>query len=99
MAVRTRMAGVKNKRRVATADEAQANVQASHGRKTLPRDEAAALRRKQALSRVTLGPAAQEHEPKSHRRRTSLNGRKKAPSAMAIKHRGGPRNRSRLHGG
>lgn len=100
MAVRTKMAGVKNKRRVASADEAQPNVQASNGRKTLPRDEAAALRRTKNLARVTLGPAAETHEPKSNtRRRTSLNGRKKAPSEMAIKHRGGPRKRARLHGG
>ncbi|MCE9671629.1 hypothetical protein LY474_27860 [Myxococcus stipitatus] len=99
MAVRTRLAGVKNKRRVASADEAQPNVQATNGRKTLPRDEAAALRRRQALKRVTLGPAAESHDPKSHRRRTSLNGRKKAPSEMAIKHRGGPRKRLRIHGG
>lgn len=99
MAVRTKLAGVKNKRRVALASEAQASVQASKGRKTLPRDEAAALRRTQTLARVTLGPAAEEHAPKRNRRRTSLNGRKKAPSEMNVKHRGGPRKRSRIHGG
>lgn len=98
MAVRTKVAGIKNKRRV-DARSAQPSVQASKGRKTLPRDEAAALRRQKVLERVTLGPAAEEHAPKSHRRTTSLKGRKKAPSEMGVKHKGGPRKRLRIHGG
>ncbi|WP_240359287.1 hypothetical protein [Pyxidicoccus trucidator] len=99
MAVRTKVAGIKNKRRV-DAHSAQPSVQASKGRKTLPRDDAAALRRQKTLERVTLGPAAELHEPKSHRRRaTMLKGRKKAPSEMNVKHSGGPKKRLPLHGG
>lgn len=99
MAVRTKVAGIKNKRLV-TVDEAQTNQQASKGRKTLPRDDAAALRRQKTLERVTLGPAAELHEPKSNRRRvTTLKGRKKAPSEMNVKHKGGPKKRLPLHGG
>jgi hypothetical protein len=98
MAVRTKMVGIKNRRRV-DAHAAQPSVQASKGRKTLPRDEAAALRRQKTLERVTLGPAAEVHAPKSHRKETSLKGRKKTPSEMGVKHKGGPRKRLRIHGG
>jgi hypothetical protein len=98
MAVRTKLVGIKNKRR-ADAKAAQPSQQASKGRKTLPRDEAALLRREKALQRVTLGPAAEIHEPKSHRRKTSLQGRKKAPSQMRVKRAGGPAKRLPLHGG
>ena len=98
MAVRTKLVGIKNKRR-ADAKAAQPSQQASKGRKTLPRDEAALLRREKALERVTLGPAAEIHEPKSHRRKTSLQGRKKAPSQMRVKRAGGPAKRLPLHGG
>jgi hypothetical protein len=98
MAVRTKLAGIKNKRSVG-AHSAQPSQQASNGRKTLPRDEAALLRRQKALDRVTLGPAAEIHEPKSHRRKTSVQGRKKDPSQMGVKRSGGPARRSGLHGG
>ncbi|WP_240358800.1 hypothetical protein [Myxococcus vastator] len=99
MAVRTTVAGIKNRRRV-DAHGAQPSVQASKGRKTLPHDDADALRRQQTLERVTLGPAAEAHEPKSHRRRaTTLKGRKKTPSEMNVKHLGGPKKRLPLHGG
>ncbi len=98
MAVRTKLAGIKNRRRV-SVQAAQPNQQASKGKKTLPRDEAAALRRQKALERVTLGPAAEVHEPKSHRRKTSVQGRKKAPSQMRVKRTGGPARRSPIHGG
>jgi hypothetical protein len=98
MAVRTKLAGIKNRRAV-DARSAQPSQQASKGRKTLPRDEAAALRRQKALDRVTLGPAAETHEPKSNRRKTSLQGRKKAPSQMRVKRAGGPAKRLPLHGG
>jgi hypothetical protein len=98
MAVRTKLVGIKNRRNVG-ARAAQPSVQASKGRKTLPRDEAAALRRQKTLERVTLGPAAELHEPKRNRRKTSLQGRKKAPSQMRVKRAGGPSRRSDLHGG
>jgi hypothetical protein len=63
MAVRTREAGVKNKRRVANVDETQPNQQAqglSRGRKTVPRDQAAALRRQKLMRKATPGPAMTE---------------------------------------
>ncbi|GMU02358.1 hypothetical protein KH5H1_64780 [Corallococcus caeni] len=98
MSVRTRVAGIKNKRRV-DPHAAQASVQASKGRKTLPHDDAAALLRQKELKRVTLGPAASDHGPKRNNRGTGLRGRKKAPSQIHIKRAGGPHDRSRLHGG
>ncbi|WP_225412476.1 hypothetical protein [Stigmatella hybrida] len=98
MAVRTKVAGMKNPQSV-DARAAQPSQHASKGKKTLPRDEAALLRREKALARVTLGPAAEIHEPKSHRRATLVQGRKKAPSEMGVKRAGGPADRSPLHGG
>ncbi|CAM4487563.1 hypothetical protein HRD49_36065 [Corallococcus exiguus] len=98
MSVRTRVAGIKNKRRV-DPHAAQPSVQASKGRKTLAHDDAAALLRQKELKRVTLGPAAGDHGPKRNNRGTGLRGRKKAPSQIHIKRAGGPRERSRLHGG
>ncbi len=97
MAVRTKIAGIKNRREVDVAS-VQNTQGTTHGRKTLPRDEAALLRRETALKRVTLGPAAEEHKPKSNRGRTPVQGRKKAPSEMNVKRRGGPKKRSPLHG-
>ncbi len=98
MSVRTRMAGIKNRRRV-DPHAAQPSVQASHGRKTLPHDEALQLQLEKMLKRVTLGPAAGDHGPKRNNRGTGLRGRKKAPSQLYIKRMGGPRDRSPLHGG
>ncbi|MBN9681113.1 MULTISPECIES: hypothetical protein [unclassified Corallococcus] len=98
MSVRTRLAGIKNKRRV-DPHAAQASVQASNGRKTLAHDDEAALLRQKELKRVTLGPAAGDHGPKRNNRGTGLRGRKKAPSQIHIKSTGGPRERSPLHGG
>jgi hypothetical protein len=63
MAVRTREAGVKNKKRVTNVDETQPNQQSgglTRGRKTVPRDQAAALRREKLLRRATPGPAMTE---------------------------------------
>ncbi len=60
MAVRTREAGVKNKRRVTDVDTTQPNQQSagvSKGHKTVPRDQAAALRRERLMRRATPGPA------------------------------------------
>ncbi len=98
MAVRTKIAGIKNKREVGVR-ATQPSQGTTKGRKTLPRDEAAMLRREKDLKRVTLGPAAELHEPKSHRRRTPVQGRKKAPSQMGVKSKGGPRKRMPIHGG
>ena len=63
MAVRTRETGVKNKRRVTDVDETQPNQQAagvSRGRKTVPRDQAAALRRQKLMRKARPGPAMPE---------------------------------------
>jgi hypothetical protein len=63
MAVRTREAGIKNKRRVADADVPQPNRQAqglAKGKKTVPRDQAAALRRQKLMRKATPGPAMTE---------------------------------------
>jgi hypothetical protein len=99
MAVRTDIAGVKRKRKV-SVDAAQPNPGTPRSRrKTLPRDEAAALRADLNRARAKPGPAAKKRVPKSGRVQTSLRGRKKAPSEIAVKHRGGPRKRLRIHGG
>jgi hypothetical protein len=63
MAVRTRVAGIKNKRRVTNVDETQPNQQAggaTRGSKTVPRDQAAALRRQKLMRKATPGPAMTE---------------------------------------
>ncbi|EPX59788.1 hypothetical protein D187_002532 [Cystobacter fuscus DSM 2262] len=60
MAVRTRMAGTKNPRRMTSVDEAQTNRQATNGKKTVPRDQAAALRRQKLMRKATPGPAMTE---------------------------------------
>ena len=63
MAVRTRVAGIKNRKRMADVDEAQTNRQApglSKGKKTVPRDQAAALRRQKLMRKATPGPAMTE---------------------------------------
>ncbi|ATB29361.1 hypothetical protein [Melittangium boletus] len=60
MAVRTRVAGTKNKRRVLSAAQAVSSPQPSKGRKTVPRDQAAALRRQKLLRKATPGPAMTE---------------------------------------
>ena len=98
MAVRTTLAGIKNIRRV-DARSAQPSQQASNGRRSLFRDEAAALRKQKVLERVTLGPASKVHEPKHAWRWISVRGRKKAPSQMHVKLPGGPGRRMPLHGG
>jgi hypothetical protein len=97
MAVRTKIAGIKNKREVGVK-ATQPSQGTTRGKKTLPRDEAALLRRESALKRVTLGPAAEEHKPKRNRSPTPVQGRKKAPSEMHVKRSGGPKKRMPLHG-
>ena len=98
MAVRTDQAGVINKRKVGVKS-ALPSTGATKGKRTLPRDESALQRREKSLSEMKLGPAAKETEYKRGRMETTLRGRKKAPSEMNVKHKGGPRKRARLHGG
>lgn len=61
-------------------------------------DERAAYRAENAASGGGRGRRYHVSEP-HQRRTTTVRGRKKAPSAMGVKHKGGPRKRSRLHGG
>lgn len=98
MAVRTDQAGVINKRKVGVKS-ALPGVGATRGKKTLPRDEAAAMRREKSMASMQLGPAAEMTEYKRGRTESTVQGRKKAPSEMNVKKKGGPRKRSRLHGG
>jgi hypothetical protein len=98
MAVRTDIAGIKNKRRVGVSS-ALPGTGSSHGKRVLPRDEATALRREIAHAVARPGPAARKAQPKDGRVETRVNGRKKAPSEMRVKHRGGPHKRLRIHGG
>ncbi len=98
MAVRTNQAGIRNKRKVGVRS-AMAGTGATNGKKTLPRDEAAALKREKSVAKMQLGPAAKESEYRRGRTEATVRGRKKAPSQMNVKRKGGPRTRSRLHGG
>ncbi|HZI04111.1 MAG TPA: hypothetical protein VEZ71_08825 [Archangium sp.] len=65
-------------------------------RKTIP-DEAAAYRREER-PKVPRNEARQRQETRA-KRGSPVQGRKKAPSEMEITHAGGPRKRTRLHGG
>ena len=99
MAVRTRQAGIKNKRDVGP-QSALPSTGASRGRKTLPRDEQVAAKRSKAAAKMKLGPAANAQSAYERGVPVStVNGRKKAPSQMHVKKKGGPFKRSRLHGG
>lgn len=98
MAVRTTIAGMKNKRKVLVS-EAHSTQGTTHGRERPFEEDALAAQIAANRSRATEGPAATPPKPGHNRRGTSLLGRKKAPSQMRVKRRGGPHNRSRLHGG
>lgn len=98
MAVRTRQAGVKNKRDVGVRS-ATPSTGASKGKKTLARDDAALKRRQKSESKMQLGPAAKEHDYERSSGGTAVRGRKKAPSQMHVKRKGGPFKQTRLHGG
>ncbi|MCI0569192.1 MAG: hypothetical protein L0Y66_00415 [Myxococcaceae bacterium] len=99
MAVRTDIVGIKRKRRVSPGSAQPSQGTTSSRKLTLPRDEAAALRRELNVLRATPGPAAKKAVPKSGRAKTTVQGRKKAPSQMKVKSRGGPKRRMPLHGG
>jgi hypothetical protein len=89
MAVRTRVVGIKRKRRVASPDEAQPNVQSTHGRKTLPKDQAAALRRKKLLDHATPGPAMEGFfPPEPGPATTEVRPARKTASRRKVKRRG-----------
>ncbi len=98
MAVRTTMAGVKNKRKVLVS-EVYPSQGTTGGRERPFVEEALAAQIAANRSRARAGPAATPPEPGHNRRSVGILGRKKAPSQMTIKRRGGPHNRSRLHGG
>lgn len=99
MAVRTKQAGVRHKRLVDPHD-AQPSQAANGGRrKRLPRDAAAAARRASTSGHMKLGPAAKPTDYERGRIPPTVTGRKKAPSQMKVKRRGGPFKSTRLHGG
>ncbi len=97
MAVRTILAGIKNKRAVGV-HSAQPSQGTTYGKKVLPTDDEVALRREKNLEQMMPGPGITE-EKRKRRTGASLAGRKKAPSQIAVKRKGGPFKRSRLHGG
>lgn len=99
MAVRTKLAGVKRKRAVKDVRSAMTATGATKGRKTVPRDDAALQRRLELESKVKLGPAAKPTTFEIKDRGTAVRGRKKVPSRMHLKRKGGPFKRTRLHGG
>jgi hypothetical protein len=96
MAVRTILAGIKNKRNVGVKS-AQPSQGTTYGRKTLPRDDEVAYKRERNLEKMMPGPGVTEAKPK-RRTGAAVVGRKKAPSQIGVKRKGGPFKRSRLHG-
>ncbi|MGA9520513.1 MAG: hypothetical protein WBV82_03565 [Myxococcaceae bacterium] len=96
MAVRTILAGIKNKRNVGV-QSAQPSQGTTYGKKTLARDDEMALKRERKFEAMMPGPGATEVKRK-RRTGASLVGRKKAPSQIGVKRKGGPFKRSRLHG-
>ena len=66
-------------------------------RKTVPAEGVAAYSRKQRTAKTAGDDVGVGLAKGANRNRTS--GRKKAPSQMNIKRKGGPMKRSRLHGG
>lgn len=100
MAVRTKQAGIKNKREVGVRSALPATG-ATRGSKTVPKDEEVAAKRARSTANMKLGPAAKGAVGEYSRGMpaTTVNGRKKNPSQMRVKKKGGPRKRSPLHGG
>ena len=100
MAVRTGQAGVKNKRAINVRNSTPAKGTGRSRRKTVPRDEEAQLRRTKTDAKLKLGPAAKTMDAYDRGRAPpTVQGRKKAPSQMKLKRKGGPFKRTRLHGG
>lgn len=98
MAVRTPVAGMKMRRPVGI--EAAMTQQHKSGGRPTPFSEEARLAQIEAnRARAVAGPAAEPQKPDRNRRAVSISGRKKAPSQMRLKRKGGPFTRSRLHGG
>ena len=98
MAVRTDVAGIKNKRRVGVGS-ATLQQGTTGGRLQGFHDEIQAEQLAHNRAQATPGPAAHTPLPKRNRRGVSISGRKKIPSQMHLKRKGGPHERSRLHGG
>ena len=70
-------------------------------RRSIARQEAATAHPRWPQEKPAQGTRAEAtlHKSGSGRTRGSVNGRKKAPSQMKIRRKGGPMKRSRLHGG
>ena len=99
MAVRTKQAGIKHKREVAPRS-AQPSQGATGSRRTrLRADVADGLRRTFRAVGMKPGAAAKESGYERGRMPPTVEGRKKAPSQMKLKRRGGPFKSTRLHGG
>lgn len=91
--------GSSGSRRRTLPAEAAATYRKGGRRKTLvaPSEPAAAYRREERPKKPR-NEAEARHKVRSQRG-SPVQGRKKAPSEMDITHAGGPRKRSRLHGG
>ena len=98
MAVRTDVAGIKNKRKVGVIS-ATFQPGSTRGKPLAFHDQLHAELLAHNRAQATPGPAAHAPVPKRNRRGVSIEGRKKAPSQMHVKRKGGPHTRSRLHGG
>ncbi|ATB27173.1 hypothetical protein [Melittangium boletus] len=89
--------GSSTSRRATIPDEAAAQYRKDRRRKTVPTESAAAYRREERPKRPR-SEARQRQEARSALG-SPVQGRKKAPSEMAVKRRGGPRKRLPLHEG
>ena len=89
--------GSSTSRRKTIPDEAAAQYRQDTRRKTVATEAAAAYRREER-PKVPRSEARQRQETRA-KRGSPVQGRKKAPSEMEITHAGGPRKRTRLHGG
>jgi hypothetical protein len=89
--------GSSDSRRRTLPDEAAATYRKGGRRKTLATEPVAAYRREERPKRPRN--EAPERRKTQSKRGSPVQGRKKPPSEMGLTHAGGPRKRSRLHGG
>ena len=85
MAVRTRVAGIKNRRLMPGVDEAQTNQQGIKTTKTVPRDQAAGLRRQKLMKKATPGPAMVDFNPGRGEPTTEVRPGKRTASRRKLK--------------
>ena len=99
MAVRTKQAGIKHKREVAPRSAQPSQGATGRRKTTLSADSADGLRRTFRAVGMKPGPAAKQSDYERGRMPPTVEGRKKPPSQMKLKRRGGPFKNTRLHGG